>query len=113
MIFDVVHYYDLLLIKWTACWMKSQFPYGTFKLAGMDLGFCEKGIARPAGVAGLWKDGMVNHFLGYSSFLKDGGSFIIYIRCTIKEKKDASRIYYANMEIMARNPHIVLWLKGC
>ena len=31
--------------------------------------------------------GVVNQAFGYSCFLKDGGSFITYIRCIIKEKK--------------------------
>ena len=48
---------------------------------------------------------MVNLAFGYSSFLKDGGSITTYIRCTITEK-NAGQVYYVNMEIMARNPHI-------
>ena len=54
---------------------------------------------------------MVNLAFGYSSFLKDGGSITTYIRCTITEK-NAGQVYYINMEIMARNPHIFFGSRG-
>ena len=42
-----------------------------------DLGFCGSGgFARPVGIPGFSEEGVVNQAYGYSSFLKDGGSFI-------------------------------------
>ena len=70
------------------------------------------GFARPVGVPGLWEDGLVNQAFGYSSFLKDGGSFITYtVQGAQLKKNDASQVYHVNMEIMGRIPHVVLWLK--
>ena len=44
-------------------------------------------FARSVGVPGFGEDGAVNQAFGYSSFLKEGDSFITYTRCPSKEKK--------------------------
>ena len=52
-----------------------------------DLRFCEReGVAMPVGVPVCEKMGWSTQAFSYSSFLKDGGPFITYMRCTIKEK---------------------------
>ena len=89
-------------------------PLSFLHISGaVDLGFSGRGGRQASwGVPGFCEEGLVNQAFDYSSFLKDIGSFITYTRHIIKDTKDTSQVYYVNIEIMTRNLHIVLWLKG-
>ena len=74
------------------------------QVRGGSRSFWKGGFARPIRFPGLW-DGLVNQAFGYSSFLKDGDSFITYIRCTIKEKRWKSSLLCKHGDYSEESPH--------
>ena len=63
------------------------------------------GVARPVGVAGIWEEDLVNQAFDYCSFLKCSGSFITYVRRTIKEKRYKSSLLCKHRDYGKESPY--------